>query len=399
MVSFELSEKQKELQLRARKFAQEEVAPWVTAADLEPEPSKGFSWDLVRKGSALGFRTLSMPKKYGGEEADILSLCLMMEEFGAVDAGIAGVFDQCLRLNYIITDTMSDEQRNRWLPKFTDDPDCLIAIGITEPEHGSDTFGLAYGPGIGLQLKAERDGDDWVLNGTKDFISNAGMAKIYFILARTDNTVGIDKGVTCFVVEKGHPGFRFGPYRDKLGKRTEVNCPLIFENCRIPDRDRVSPVGTGVKYIAHLAKGSHVETAAMTLGLARHAHELSLDWAKKRVQGGKPIIRHQSVQQMIGEQAMLVEATRNFIWRAALRADEEPFQPHFSMLCKVFAAESAFTCAKLGLEIMGGHGFMKHYPMERIFRDASAYFHTDGMNKLHLMKAAQIIGRVPPERM
>ena len=392
MVSFKLTEKQLEIQQRARDFAQQHIQPWAAGADLEPVPAKAFNWDLIRKGSELGFRTLSVSPELGGEGVDLLSLCLVMEEFGAVDPGIAGAFDQCLTFSYILTEGMSDEQRERWLPRFMDDPECLIAIGMTEPGHGSDVFGLVYGPDIGLQLEAKRDGDDWVLNGMKHFIANGNIAKIYVILARTDNSVGIDQGVTGFILAREHPGFSFGKFHDKMGKRTEVNAELIFENCRIPDRDRLTPVGQGLQYVGNLAKGAHAETSSMALGIARHAHEESLNWARTRVQGGKPIIEHQSVQLMLAEQAMLVEATRNFIWRTALRAEEEPFEPHYALLCKPFAAEAAFQCAKLGLEIWGGRGFMKDFPMEKIMRDATAYLHTGGMNKVHLMKAAQIIG-------
>ena len=389
MVSFELSEEQKGIQKLARDFANQYIRPWAAEADLEPTPGKSFDWNIIRKGSELGFRTLAVPSELGGGGADLLTLCLVTEEFAAADPGLTVAFDQCWKFSHLLAESIGDEQRERWFPLFMDDPECLLAIGITEPGHGSDNFGLVYGPKIGIQLEAKRDVDDWVLNGTKHYIANGNIAKIYFIIARTDNAVGIDEGCTSFIVAKGHPGFSFGRYHDKMGHRNEVNAELIFENCRIPDRDRVTPIGQGLKFQSDLAKGSHVEAAAIALGIARRAFDESLEYARNRVQGGKPIAGHQSVQLMLSEMAMLVEASRNFVWRTAIRGEEEPFEPHYSLLCKPFVAEAAFKCAKIGLEIWAGMGYMKEAPMEKIMRDAAGYLHSDGSNKVHLLKAAQ----------
>ena len=397
MVSYALTEEQSAIRGLARDFAREYILPWAVASDRHAEPGRNFNWDIIRKGSELGFRTLSVPKHMGGAGADILTLCMVAEEFAWADAGICVAFDQCWKFAYILAECVSEDQRSRWLPRFLDDPECLLAIGITEPDHGSDSFGIVYGPKIGIQLDARRDGGDWVLNGWKSYIANGAIAKIYFIITRTDHTVGIDEGCTSFIVGKEQPGFRFGRFHDKLGNRGEVNAELIFEDCRGPDRDRATPVGRGLMFQTEMAKAGHVEASSIALGIARRAYEESLEYARNRVQGGRPIIEHQAVQLMLAEMNMLVEAARNYIWRAAVKNQfEVPFEPHYSMLCKVFVSEAAFRVCTLGLEIWGGMGYMRESPMEKLLRDAAGYLHSDGANQVHRIKAAQLFSGLSP---
>ncbi|OGL62787.1 MAG: hypothetical protein A3I72_00030 [Candidatus Tectomicrobia bacterium RIFCSPLOWO2_02_FULL_70_19] len=393
MVSFELTPEQQALQQLARDFTNQHIKPWAAEGDRIPDPRRSFNWNIIRRGSELGLRTLAIPQEMGGGGADILTLCLVGEELAAGDLGIAVAFDQTWKYSYIIAEGMSGEQRSRWLPRFMGDHECLLAIGFTEPGHGSDSFGLEYGPRIGMQIDAKPEGGEWALNGMKHFISNGGLAKIYFICARTDKTVGIDRGCTTFAVAAGHPGFTIGEIHDKMGQRNVQNAELVFQNCRIPDRDRLTPVGEGLKFQIDLAKASHVEAAATVLGPARRAYEECLEYAKNRVQGGKPIIEHQAVQLMLAEMNMLVEASRNYIWRAAIRNEyEKPFEPHYSMLTKVFVSEAAYRVCTLGMEIWGGMGYMKEAPMEKLLRDAASFLHSDGTNQVHRLKAAQLFG-------
>ncbi|MBI2881222.1 MAG: acyl-CoA dehydrogenase family protein, partial [Candidatus Tectomicrobia bacterium] len=228
MVDFRLSENQLALQRMVREFVNKEVKPVAGERDRIQDPHKRFPWDIVEKGSRLGLRTLALPEEMGGGGADILTLAILGEELAVGDLGVAVIFDQTWKFSYMFSDLMSDEQRSRWLPKFLNDHRCLLATGASEPNHASDNLGVVLGPGVGLQLSARKEGERWVLNGMKHFISSGGVASIYFILARTDKTVGIDKGVTAFIVGKGTPGFSIGRIHDKMGQRLIQNAELIF---------------------------------------------------------------------------------------------------------------------------------------------------------------------------
>ncbi|MFQ5895349.1 MAG: acyl-CoA dehydrogenase family protein [Nitrospinota bacterium] len=393
MVEFRLSEEQRGLQRLAREFVEREVKPWAARGDQVPDPAENFNWEIIEKASRLGLRTLAVPKRFGGGGADILTVCIVGEELAVGDLGIAVSFDQTWKYTYILTDVVNEDQRGRYLPRFMEDHRYLLAIAFTEPDYGSDTFGIEYGPHLGMRMDARKEGDVWVLNGTKHFISNGGLAKLYFICTRTDKTVGLDRGCSTFLVPAGAPGFIIGKVHDKLGQRNVQNAELVFRDCRIPERDLIGGVNQGLRFQKELARASHVEAAATVLGPARRAYEETLEYAKNRVQGGKPIVEHQAVGLMLSEMCMLLDAARSYVWRTAWKNEyEEPFEPHYSMLTKVFAAEAAVRVCTLAIEIWGGMGYMKEAPVEKCLRDALSFLHSDGANQVHLIKASQYLG-------
>lgn len=392
MVEFRLSEEQLALQRMTRKFVNEEIKPVAGERDRLQDPAGRFPWDIVEKASELGLRTLAIPEALGGGGADILTLCVVGEELAVGDLGVAVIFDQTWKFSYMLSELMNEEQRARWLPRFMEDPRCLLAKGATEPNHGSDNSGVVLGPDIGMQLDAKKDGEYWVLNGMKRFISNGGVASIYFISARTDKTVGIDKGVTGFIIGKDTPGFSIGRIHDKMGQRLIQNAELIFKNCRIHERDVLGEVNQAFQLQKDLAKASHVQAAATVLGPARRAYEETLEYARNRIQGGKPIIEHQAVQIMLTEMYMLIEASRNYIWRAAWQNEHvEPLDPKYSAMTKVFVSEAAFKVCKLALEVWGGMGYMTEAPIEKCLRDAASFFHSDGTNQMQRLKAVKYL--------
>ena len=392
MVDFQLSEEQAALQRMTREFVNREIKPVAGERDRIRDPHERFPWDIVEKGSKLGLRTLAIPEEMGGGGADILTLSLVGEELAVGDLGVGVIFDQTWKFSYMFSELMNDEQRARWLPKFMDDHRCVLAKGATEPNHGSDNSGVVKGAGIGLQLSAKKEGEYWILNGMKHFISNGGVAKIYFISARTDKTVGIDKGVTGFIIEKDHPGFTIGNIHDKMGQRLIQNAELIFEDCRVHERDVLGEVNEAFRLQKDLAKASHVQAAATVLGPARRAYEETLEYARNRVQGGKPIIEHQIVQNMLTEMYMLIEASRNYIWRAAWQNQHiEPLDPKYSAMTKVFVSEAAFKVCHLAMEVWGGMGYMTEAPIEKCLRDATSFFHSDGTNQMQRLKSAKLL--------
>ncbi|MBI2880550.1 MAG: acyl-CoA dehydrogenase family protein [Candidatus Tectomicrobia bacterium] len=394
MVEFSLTEKQKALRALVRDFVDREVKPVAAERDRMSDPSRIMPWEVIEGASRLGLRTLCVPEKDGGGGADILTTCIVGEELAVGDLGIAVAFDQTWKYTYILTERLNPGQRKRWLKRFLEDDRCLLAIGFTEPDYGSDNFMIETGPSLGMRLDAKPAAGGWVLNGMKHFISNGGTAGVYFIAARTDRTAGIDEGVTTFILDRDTPGFTIGRTHDKLGQRLVQNAELIFQDCFVPDDQRISPVGKGIVYQKDLAKKSHVEAAATVLGPARRAFEETLEYARNRVQGGRPIVRHQAVAMMLAEMEMLIEASRAYIWSAAWRNEhQEPFDPKLGMLTKVFVSEAAYKVCTLAMEVWGGMGYMRDAPIEKCLRDAASFLHSDGTNQVHRIKAAQSFAR------
>ncbi len=394
MVDFKLTEQQLALQRMARDFAEREIKPIAAEHDRIQDPTKAFPWEVIKKASKLGLRTMVLPEKYGGIGAGTLTQAIIGEELAAADLGVGVCFDQTWKFTYMLVELTNDEQRERYVPAFRDDDTYLLGFGITEHHSGSDGLLPYDAPDAGSFMSAVRDGDYWILNGVKHFISNGGLAKLYVIMARTDRTVGVSTGTTAFFVPADTPGFSIGKIEDKLGQRLVQNAELVHENVRIHDRDRLSEVNGGSALIRNLAFGSHIQAGATVLGPARAAYEDTLEYARNRVQGGKPIIEHQAVGMMLADMFMLLEASRNFIWKAAWCADSLPrdqFDPKLAYLAKVFTSEAAYKVCTLALEIWGGMGYMRDAPIEKYLRDAASFLHSDGTNQIHRIKSMRFL--------
>ncbi|MFQ5880238.1 MAG: acyl-CoA dehydrogenase family protein, partial [Dehalococcoidia bacterium] len=327
--------------------------------------------------------------EYGGAGADCLTLCIAGEELAVGDLGLAVIFDQTWKFTHILTESASEEQRNRYLPRFMEDDTFLLALGMTEEIGGSDHL-LPYNePGAGARtsaVRARRAGrDGGVINGRKIYIGNGGAAKLHTILARTDPTKGGLEGLTAFLVELGTPGFTVGRIEDKLGNRLEQNAELIFEDCWVPAENLLGgesqawgSVG-GPRWFAR----SNAEAGATVLGVGRAALEDALAYAKQRVQGGKPIIGHQAIKLMLADMLIQIRAARALIWQAAWMVDHpEHLDPTMGQTAKIFAAEAAVQVSKMGIEIFGGAGIMRDSAAEKHLRDAVVFLHSDGANQI-----------------
>jgi acyl-CoA dehydrogenase len=288
MVDFSLTPRQRELRGIAHDFSMEVVLPAAEKADRIPEADKSFDWGIVREGSRRGLRTLTVPKEFGGEGADVLTCAIVGEQICYGDLGIGVAFDQTWKIMTTISHLTNDDQRKRWLPRIVDDPEFLLGVGMTEPMHGSDNI-LPFEKSV--DSRAERRGDKWVLNGTKRYISNGGLAKLYYIIMRSSDGP-LSESLTGFLVPSDAPGFRVTEVWDKLGQRAVQNGTLQFDNVEIPDSDRVGEIGKALPTIAGflLRFGSNVQAGASVLGVAQRAYDISLQYAFERVQGGKPII-------------------------------------------------------------------------------------------------------------
>ena len=388
-MDFALTETQRALQRLAHEFAEKEIRPVARERERIADPRERFPWDVLEKGSRIGLRTLSLPEERGGAGASILDLCIVGEEIAWGDLGVAVTFDQTWKVIHFLDRVWNEEQRARFLPPFLEDHRFHLAVGMTEPDVGSENFTPHDSPGLGVRLRAVRDGDGWVLNGMKHFISNGGIAKLYTLVTRTDPTVGAAQGITYFMVAPGTEGFSIGRIHDKMGQRLSQNAELIFENCRIPDTDRITEVGGGMQARSgSFSRGSVIESAATALGPARAAYEDALDHARNRVQGGKPIIEHQGVGFMLADCFIEYQAARQILHHAAWMAmQDEGYDPKLGYMAKVFASEACFRIAKRSMEIWGGMGYMTEAPMEKYLRDVTSFLHSAGTNEAQRVRA------------
>src|SRR5688500_7367408 len=347
-------------------------------------------WDWIREADKQGIRTLGVPKQFGGAGADILTMCLVGEELAVGDLGFAVIMDQCWKMAHILCDAMTPAQQQKFIPAFVKDPEATFAIGFTEIGAGSDHQGYYDSPDIAFHTTAVRDGDSYVINGGKRYVSNGCMAKLYFVVARTDPRKTLRDGGSVFVVPSDPPGFRVGFFHEKSSQRLATNGTFHFENCRVPASHLLGGEGLMSRLRADYMHGSKAEAAATVLGVGRAAYEYALQYAKGRVQGGKPIVKQQAVAMMLAQMAMKLDAVRTQIWRTAWLADQRKAEARtLGLLVKVNASETAFEACKLASEVLGGAAIMYDHPVEKYLRDAASFLHSDGTNQVCLLRAAE----------
>ena len=382
-MDFSLGKKQREWQLIARKFAKKVIAPEALERDRIPLAEDRIPWDWIKLADKAGLRTLGVPKEFGGAEESILTMCVVGEELAAADLGFAVIMDQCWKMAHLFKDAMTVEQQHKFIPKFVADNKATTAIGITEPDIGSDHQGYYDGADIGMKTTAVRDGDSYILNGTKRYISNGCMATLYFITARLDATKPLSASGAVFIVPSDTPGFRPDFFHEKSSQRLATNGCFHLENCRIPAENILLGEGKLIALRSQYMPGSKAEAAATVLGVGRAAYDYAMTYAKERKQGGKFIIEHQAVSLMLARMAMLIDGARLQTYKAAWLADVGDKDARVQgLIAKVQASEAAFEVCKLSTEILGGAGIMYEHPVEKYLRDAASFLHSDGTNQI-----------------
>ena len=390
----ELTDEHRALQQLARDFAEKEIRPVAAERDRITDPAEVFSWDLVKKGSALGLRTLAVPEEYGGPGVDMMGQALVILELARADGGVAKTFSQCWKWTPMLTRLATDDQRERFLKPFMEDDTYLLAMAGTEPDAGSDNrMPPPDDPKAGWKTSAVKNGDGWVINGMKHFIANGGVAKLYIVRTRTNPDVPITEGTTMFFVPEGTPGFSIGRRHDKIGWRFYQNAELIFQDCRVPGANLLGEVNKGKgagseRYVSF----NDIELAANMLGIAQAAFEHALDHARNRVQGGKPIIEHQAIALKLADMYMRLEAARSYLFKTIESNVHEgaEFESASKQLMKVFATEVAIKVTRLAVEIFGGSGVMRDAPVEKLLRDASIFPHLAADSIMSLRAAAKL---------
>lgn len=387
-MTFQLTDEQAAVVELVREFVTREVLPVASGLDRNDRPEDCFSWELVEKASAAGLRTLTLDEEYGGSGVDFVTTALAVEELAKGDMGLAVVFAQTWKLAQTLQLAGTAEQRARYLPAYAADPRGLLAITFTEPDTASDYF--VPHDGARYATTAVQVEGGWRLNGLKHFISNGNRASLYIVFAQTDTGRSLEHGSTAFLVPRDTPGLSIGRVHDKLGERLANNAEVIFEDVFVPDGDVLGEPGQGFRVQQTFFPASNAYAAATVLGVAEAAYDRALAWARQRVQGGKPIIQHDSLASDLAELRMWLDATRLYVLHAAWAGDHpQAWDPMLGALPKVLASEVGWRVLTRAMEVHGGYGYMKETGMEKLLRDAAAFLHSDGVNRTLLLKAAK----------
>jgi butyryl-CoA dehydrogenase len=373
-----LSDKHRTARRSVRAFCQRELAPIAKEIDQEAR----FPWEVVEKMGSLGFFGIQVPRELGGAGMDSLSYVIVVEEISRVSASLG----LCVTVHnsvavYPILAFGTEEQKQRWIPPLARG-EKIGAFCLTEPNAGSDA--------AGIEATARLEGDHYTVNANKLWVTNGGVADICLVFLRTNPDAG-HKGISVIAAERGTPGFIVGELEDMCGMRANPVCSIRLNDCRVPAGNLIGREGMGLRIgLAGLDTG-RIGIAAQALGIAQAALEEAVKYAKERHQFGVPLASHQSIQNMIADMAVQVDAARLMVYRAALLRDQNrPFTQEAAM-AKLFASEAAGVVTDLAVQIHGGYGYSKSYPVERYYRDARVTRIYEGTSEIHRMVIARAV--------
>ena len=356
---FEHTEEQRLIRDMVRSFAEKEVAPSAAERDEEERFDRPLMFDRLAE---LGLTGIVFPEEYGGAGADYISYAIAVEELSRVCASTGVTLSAHLSLgaNPIYLYGTEDQKQIFLAPLARGEK--MGAFGLTEPMAGSDAGGT--------KTTAIPDGGDWIVNGSKVFITNAGEADTYIVFARTDRDAEKHHGISAFIIEKGTPGFSFGKKEKKMGIRSSPTMELVFENCRVPAANLLGGEGNGFKVAMKTLDGGRIGVAAQALGIAQGALDAALAYARERMQFGSPICRFQGVQFQLADMATQIEAARLMVYQAAYRASNGMPYSQYSAMAKLMASETAMRVTTQAVQVFGGYGYTRDFPVERMMRDA-----------------------------
>lgn len=353
----------------AEKIAKEKIAP----VRAELDETEVYPHEIMKSCAQADLMGVYIPEEYGGMGGGAMALCLAVEELSKVCGGIAVCYAANALGAYPILLHGTEEQKKKFMPKLATG-EYYAAFGLTEPNAGSDAGSI--------ETTAKDDGDFYILNGTKQWITNAEEAHVYTVIATTDKAKGA-RGVSAFIVEKGTPGFSFGKKEKKLGIRASVTKELHFQDCKIPKSNIIGKVGRGFRIAMDTLDKSRPGIGAQAVGIAQGAFDLAMDFARNRVQFGQTITSFQAIQHMFADMATQIEAARLLVYQAARAVDAKaPDASKFAAMAKVFASDTAMKVSVDALQICGGTGYMRDYPMEKYLRDAKITQIYEGTNQI-----------------
>ena len=368
-MNYFLTEEQLEMQEIARRIANEKMRPVSQKYDEEGI----FPWDIVEVMRQSDLFAILVGEEYGGISGKVMDLAIVTEELCAVDMGISLAFGATGLGMYPILIAGSEEQKQKYLSQIAAG-EKLAAFALTEANAGSDAGAI--------ETTARKEGDHYILNGTKQWITNGGEAEIYCVFAMTDKTRGA-RGCSCFIVEKGTPGFNFGKKENKMGIRASATRELIFEDCIVPAENLIGREGMGFIIAMKVFDKSRPMVGAQAVGVARGAFETAITYSKQRQQFGKPISSFQAIQFMLADMATEIEAARALVYQTARLIDSgaKDYSKE-SAMCKYFASDVAMKVTTDAVQVLGGYGYMKEYPVEKMMRDAKILQIYEGTNQI-----------------
>jgi butyryl-CoA dehydrogenase len=370
------SEEEQAFREAVRDFAENEIKPHVTHMDEKAEMDSA----IVQKLFEMGLMGIETPEKFGGAGATFTMACMAVEEIGRVDGSVSVLCDV---QNTLTTNALlkwgSEAQKEKYLPKMA--KEWVGAYALSESSSGSDAFAL--------KLRAEQKGDKWVLNGSKLWITNGKEASLFIVFANIDPSKGY-KGITAFIVEKSFPGFKVGKKEDKLGIRASSTCELLFENCEVPVSNVLGEVGKGYKIAIETLNEGRIGIGAQMIGIAAGAYEAAKNYVATREQFGKPISQFQGVQFQLAEMRTELEAARLMVYNAARLKDAGQDFVEAAAMAKLFASRAAEKITSKAIDLFGGNGFTKEYPVEKFWRDAKIGQIYEGTTNMQLQTIAKM---------
>jgi len=379
-VDFSLTDDQKQIQEMVRDFATNEIAPVISEFDEKQE----FPWDIVKKLGELGMLGIVFPEEYGGAGLDYVSYVLILEEIGKADPStcLTVAAHNSLCSNHIYTFGTEEQKKKYLVPLARGEK--LGSWALTEPGSGSDAGGM--------KTTAVRKGDHYVLNGTKNFITNGSVAETAVVLAVTDKEKRTRGGISSFVIEYGTSGFKAGKKENKLGCRSSDTTELILEDCEVPAENLLGREGDGFRAAMSVLDGGRISIASMALGIAQGAFDLALRYAKEREQFNRPLFNFQGNQWKFAEFATQIHAARLLTFHSAQLKDANKRVTTESAMAKLFAGDLAVKIASEAIQVFGGYGFSKEYPAERFFRDSRLVTIGEGTSEIQKLVIARALG-------
>jgi alkylation response protein AidB-like acyl-CoA dehydrogenase len=377
-VNFEYSETQRLVAESARDFARQYIAPHV----MEWDESQTLPVEVLKRAGSLGFMGVLVPQSLGGSGLGYHEYIAIIEEISIVDPsiGLSVAAHNSLCTNHILT-FGSEEQKARWIPRLAT-AEWIGAWGLTEHNTGSDAGGMS--------TTAKKEGDHWVLNGAKNFITHGKSGDVAVVIVRTGEK-GDSRGMTAFVVEKGTPGFSSGKKEDKLGMRASETAELVFDNCIVPDENRLGEVGEGFIQSMKILDGGRISIGALSLGIAKGAYNASLKYSKERIQFGKPISAFQGISFKLAEMATEIEAAELMVHKAAFLKNQGKPVTLQSAMAKMYASEVCVKVANEAVQIHGGYGYTKDFPVEKFYRDSKLCTIGEGTTEIQKVVIAKNI--------
>jgi len=371
MIGFNLNEKQIRYQKMARAFAEEEMKPY--AAELDRRQDTAFDWGIVRRFAKANLLGLGVPQEYGGQGVDHLILAVVTEELGAACMGMSEPAGGTWLATCCLTLVGNEDQKRRYLPLVCGENATLAGLAVTEPDAGSDM--------AAIRTRATKKGDRYILNGTKAFITNAGLAGFYIVFATTDPRKR-DSGLNAFIVNGDAQGLTLGKVEEMMGLRASQVGELIFDNVEVPVANLLGVENTGYLIAMQTLDMSRPCMVAGTIGAARAAFETALAYARERKQYGRPIIHNQAIAFMLADMATEIEAARLLTWKACWLIDQGMDSTLASSISKVFATEMAERVCSRAIQILGGQGYTRNSPVEKYYRDVKACQIYEGTNQI-----------------